>query len=117
MAVLLQLLALLQFFLPGCLFLRLLNLRRNLLRTALLSFALSGLFNYAIILLLYPFGLFTREAVLILLLLEFILLYLTRNQITRSAISLTSVEELLAAEDGWKRHFCFFFFRPPNSLS
>ena len=57
MAVLLQLLALLQFFLPGCLFLRLLNLRRNLLRTALLSFALSGLFNYAIILLLYPFGL------------------------------------------------------------
>lgn len=110
MAVLLQLLALLQFFLPGCLFLRLLNLRRNLLRTALLSFVLSGLFNYAIILLLYPFGLFTREAVLILLLLEFILLYLTRNQITRSAISLTSVEELLAAEDGWKRHFCFFFF-------
>ena len=110
MAVFLQLLALLQFFLPGCLFLRVLNLQRNLLRTVLLSFLLSGLFNYAAVLLLYPAGLFTRETVLILVLLELVLLFFTKIRVTRFEFSLSAVDELFAPLEGWKRYFCFCFF-------
>lgn len=110
MPVLLQLIALLQFFLPGFLFLRLLKLRRNLLRTLLLSFSLSGLFNYAVVLLLYPWGLFTQGSVLALFLAEVILLYFTENQLARSAISLSAVDDFFLPMAKTEQRFSRFFF-------
>ncbi len=110
MAVFLQLIALVQFFLPGYLFLRLFHLRRNPLRTVLLSFLLSGLFNYAFVLLLYLPGLFTRESALILVLAELILLFFTRNQMLPSHMSLTAIDEFFHLEGRWKRYFCYCCF-------
>lgn len=110
MGLFLQWIALLQFFLPGLLFLRLLKLRRTFLRTVLHAFALSGLFNYALVLLLSAAGLFTQEVVLLLVLLEILLLFFTGGQVTKTTFSLTAVDEFFASEEGAVRRISQFLF-------
>ena len=110
MTVFLQLIALLQYFLPGYLFLCVLNLRRNLLRTILLSFALSGLFNYMFVLLLYPPGLFTRGSVLLLVLAELILLFFAKGRLTGSTFSFTALDEFFLLLPQPERRFSLCFF-------
>ena len=110
MTVFLQLIALLQYFLPGYLFLCVLNLRRNLLRTILLSFALSGLFNYMFVLLLYPPGLFTRGSVLLLVLAELILLFFAKGRLKGSTFSFTALDEFFLLLPQPERRFSLCFF-------
>ena len=71
MLLLLQIAAFCQLlFLPGLLILQALRYRPAPALALLLTVPLSGLFNYLMVLLLYPAGLFTREAVLSVFLLE-----------------------------------------------
>ena len=71
MLLLLQIAAFCQLlFLPGLLILQALRYRPAPALALLLAVPLSGLFNYLMVLLLYPAGLFTREAVLSVFLLE-----------------------------------------------